>query len=56
MPRRSDPAPPTPKPASGYPHEQPLPGGPKLPGRGRPDEPQNDPERKPGESPAKTEE
>ncbi len=39
------------KPASGYPHEQPQPGGPKLPGRGRPDEPQNDPEDKPGENP-----
>ncbi len=44
------PAAPT-KPASGYPHEQPLPGPPKLPGRGRPDEPQNDPRRKPGQSP-----
>lgn len=39
------------KPASGYPHEQPLPGGPKMPGRGRPDESQNDPDRKPGQSP-----
>ncbi len=38
-------------PASGYPHEQPLPGPPKMPGRGRPDEPQNDPTRKPGQSP-----
>ncbi len=45
--------PPTPPPkkklpASGYPHEQPEPGSPKLPGRGRPDEPQNDPDQKPG--------
>ena len=54
MSRHPDPPPPKPKPASGYPHEQPLPGGPKYPGRGRPDEPQNDPRRKPGESPAET--
>ncbi|MBN8480967.1 MAG: hypothetical protein J0L88_05175 [Xanthomonadales bacterium] len=57
MPVRDAPPPkPKTKPASGYPHEQPLPGGPKYPGRGRPDEPQNDPARKPGESPAKTDE
>jgi len=35
-------------PASGYPHEQPVPEPPKLPGHGRPDEPQNDPSQKPG--------
>lgn len=38
------------QPAPGYPNENPRPKRqpPKAPGEGRPDEPQNDPDRKPG--------
>jgi hypothetical protein len=35
------------KPASGYPHEEPTPGGASVPGKGAPSAPQNDPNQKP---------
>jgi hypothetical protein len=41
---------PPPPETSGYPEQQPIPGKdkPRLPGKGHPSEPQNNPKRKPG--------